>query len=165
MGNLKSYHYAIIFINIFIIVYMYILLAVKYKDLPDEVPSHFNFKGEIDSYSGKGILFLLPIVSTFVTLLFIGLSLIPERFWKLNIGLESVELSPEVRSSVINLSVTDFTVLSLFITAFLAFTFYCMIYAKQMSILIIVIFIIGVFLINILYLVLLFIKLKPILLS
>ncbi len=33
---------------------------ISYSDLPDTIPSHFNAKGEVDGYSDKTMLWLLP---------------------------------------------------------------------------------------------------------
>ena len=39
----------------------YLILA--WRTIPDQVPTHFNAAGEIDSLGGKNSLLLLPIVS------------------------------------------------------------------------------------------------------
>lgn len=44
--------------------------VISYSELPDTIPSHFNAKGEVDGYSGKSMLWLLPAIG-FV--LFVGL--------------------------------------------------------------------------------------------
>ena len=52
----------------------YLILA--WRTLPDQVPTHFNAAGEIDSMGGKNSLLLLPIVSW----LLYGLMTLVERF-------------------------------------------------------------------------------------
>ncbi|OUM67577.1 hypothetical protein PIROE2DRAFT_58709 [Piromyces sp. E2] len=163
MGNLKSYHYALIYINVAIVIYMFIFLGIKYGGLPDEVPSHYNFEGEVDSYAGKGVLFVLPIVSTFITILFTAFCFMPDRFWKINIGLQRIEMPPEIRSSVIHLTVTFLNLLSTVINAFLAYTLNCMVYSWRMSVALIILFVAGIFLSSISYIVILFIKINPLL--
>ncbi len=37
-----------------------------YADLPDQVPIHFNFKGEPDNWSGKKMVFFMPLIGTFL---------------------------------------------------------------------------------------------------
>ncbi|WP_323788129.1 DUF1648 domain-containing protein [Psychroserpens sp.] len=44
--------------------------VISYSELPDTIPSHFNAKGEVDGYSGKSMLWLIPAIG-FV--LFVGL--------------------------------------------------------------------------------------------
>lgn len=46
---------------------------VSYSELPDTIPSHFNAKGDIDDYSEKSILWLLPILGV---VLFFGMYII-----------------------------------------------------------------------------------------
>ena len=43
-----------------------VYIFIKYSELPDQIPIHFNGKGEADSYGGKGSLWMLPIVSIFL---------------------------------------------------------------------------------------------------
>lgn len=43
------------------------------KDLPDELPKHFNLTGEADSYGGPGIIWSLPITGL---ILYIGMTLL-----------------------------------------------------------------------------------------
>lgn len=48
-----------------------------YPKLPDWMASHWNARGQVDSYLSKNIcLFVIPVVSVFVMLLFVGLSCI-----------------------------------------------------------------------------------------
>jgi len=44
-----------------------------YSHLPDEIPTHFGFKGLPDGFGNKGSIWSLPIIGT---LLYIGLSLL-----------------------------------------------------------------------------------------
>lgn len=44
--------------------------VLSYSELPDTIPSHFNIKGEVDGYSNKSMLWLLP---AFGVVLFFGL--------------------------------------------------------------------------------------------
>ncbi|ORX39461.1 hypothetical protein BCR36DRAFT_340088 [Piromyces finnis] len=163
MGNLRYYHYFIILINILILGYMYIIVGIKYNSLPDEIPSHFNFKGEVDSYSGKNIVFLLPIVSTILSLLFIGICFIPERTWKINIGVERIELPPELRRSVIHISINYFLITLIYINGFLSYILTCMINSMNILQILSLTFIFGIIIILMVYLVLLFKKIGPLL--
>ena len=44
----------------------FIIGAWFYNQLPDEIPSHWNAKGEVDDYAGKWVIFLTPIINVFV---------------------------------------------------------------------------------------------------
>lgn len=40
-----------------------ILVIVMWSQVPDQVPTHFNFKGEADAYGGKGALIGLTVLA------------------------------------------------------------------------------------------------------
>jgi len=50
------------------------LVAANYGSLPDEIPNHFNLRGEPDDWSGKGTILLLPGLAAFMYLLMTGIS-------------------------------------------------------------------------------------------
>ena len=39
-----------------------VFTAVIYPDLPDTVPSHFDFSGEADAYSSKSSIWMMPVM-------------------------------------------------------------------------------------------------------
>lgn len=53
-----------------ILVLLIAYTIISYSELPDTIPSHFNIKGEVDGYSNKSMLWLLP---AFAIVLFFGL--------------------------------------------------------------------------------------------
>jgi uncharacterized membrane protein len=64
-----------------IIVATVIATAAVYSDLPDQIPTHWNIRGEIDGYGGKPSAFLLPGVMAGIVLLFAALPwLSPRKF-------------------------------------------------------------------------------------
>jgi len=57
---------------ILIIIMMFAASIYFYPQLPDKIPTHWNFKGEIDGYSGKlSGAFLMPVMNTIMYGLFI----------------------------------------------------------------------------------------------
>ena len=67
MRKSTSIMLALIIVSILIGVYVY-------PDLPEDIPSHWNARGEVDSYMPKFWgLALMPIVSIFLLLLFIAI--------------------------------------------------------------------------------------------
>ena len=51
-----------------------------YANFPDQVPTHWNYKGEVDSYSGKAFgAFFFPILNLGLYLLFLGIPYIDPR--------------------------------------------------------------------------------------
>ncbi len=50
---------------------LWIFALVNYSDLPDQVPMHFNARGEVDRYGDKASSLILPLIAT---LLFFGMT-------------------------------------------------------------------------------------------
>ena len=55
--------------SLLLVVLSFAYLFFIWKDLPDEVPIHWNAKGEIDRYGSKGTLILLPLLLPLLTYL------------------------------------------------------------------------------------------------
>lgn len=53
---------------------------IHFNQLPLTIPTHFNIKGEIDNYGSKYTLWILPLVITFVFILFRILYNYPHKF-------------------------------------------------------------------------------------
>ena len=53
-----------------ILILLIVFAIMSYSDLPETIPSHFNANGEVDGYSNKSLLWLLPGLGL---ILFIGL--------------------------------------------------------------------------------------------
>lgn len=53
-----------------LLILMIVYAIISYSELPDTIPSHFNAKGEVDGYSDKSMLWLLPGLGV---ILFFGL--------------------------------------------------------------------------------------------
>lgn len=57
--------------NLFLIFLIYVVSIFLYPRLPEQMPTHWNISGEIDSYMAKGIaIILFPSLSLFVFILF-----------------------------------------------------------------------------------------------
>ena len=39
-----------------------VYILIIWKKLPEQIPTHYNFAGEIDGYGGRGTLLLMPII-------------------------------------------------------------------------------------------------------
>ena len=58
---------AIMYLTLALLIFMFILSAYYYPQMPEKVPSHWNAKGEIDGYLDPFWgLFIVPIMSLFV---------------------------------------------------------------------------------------------------
>ncbi|HTQ64794.1 MAG TPA: DUF1648 domain-containing protein [Puia sp.] len=55
------------------ILFIWIYTIIHYSQLPDTIPSQYNFKGEADNYGTKKIMWILPGI---LTVLVIGLTIL-----------------------------------------------------------------------------------------
>lgn len=60
-------------VNILLLVFIWIFIAVEYKGLPEIIPSHFAVNGTVDGESEKRGIWFLPAVATFIFLLLVGI--------------------------------------------------------------------------------------------
>lgn len=70
------------------------LVALRWPDLPEEIPAHFNIAGEIDRWGGKGELLVLPAVGLLLYALLTVLSFFPQ-IWN-----TPVRVTPENQESI-----------------------------------------------------------------
>ena len=71
-------------------VVMLVLTGVLYSKAPDTVPSHFNFAMEADSWSGKGIYWLLAV------LMLVGMGICASAAYNRKLVNLPIRLKPEV---------------------------------------------------------------------
>lgn len=60
-----------------------VYVAVRYAQLPAEIPSHYNFYGEIDGYGSRGTLWITPVVGILCDALMLAVSFFPQTW---NVG-------------------------------------------------------------------------------
>ncbi|ROH96754.1 DUF1648 domain-containing protein [Chryseobacterium daecheongense] len=60
-------------VNILLLVFIWIFIAMEYKGLPEIIPSHFAVNGTVDGESEKRAIWFLPAVATFIFLLLVGI--------------------------------------------------------------------------------------------
>lgn len=86
-----------------------IYIASVWSSLPSTIPTHFNAAGNPDGWGGKGSIWFLPVLSTFLFILFLFLSRVPHLH---NYPMEITEENAEkmYRSSRKLLAVTGFEV-------------------------------------------------------
>ena len=54
-----------------------VYVAVRYAQLPAEIPSHYNFYGEIDGYGSRGTLWIMPVIGILCDALMLAVSFFP----------------------------------------------------------------------------------------
>ncbi|MBB6454622.1 putative membrane protein [Salirhabdus euzebyi] len=64
-------------ISVLIIFVTFIYIMYVWKDLPENMPMHFNAFGEPDAWGPKASIFMLPVMSTFLFVLLFLLAKIP----------------------------------------------------------------------------------------
>jgi len=63
-----------------ILILLWILVLSNYAALPETIPTHFGITGKADGFGNKGMIFMLPVVTT---LLFVGMTILnyyPHKF-------------------------------------------------------------------------------------
>lgn len=62
-----------------------VFVVLHWSQMPEQIPSHYNFKGEVDDYGGKGILVFTLVMGWVMVLTFSILGMFP-KYW--NTGVE-----------------------------------------------------------------------------
>jgi uncharacterized membrane protein len=50
--------------------FLWIYTAISYSPLPATIPTHFNWKGEVDGYGSKELLWIIPVIVTIIVSIF-----------------------------------------------------------------------------------------------
>ncbi len=66
----KSYPPQFELVALFLVLLTFYLAASNYSSLPDKVPTHFNFQGIPDDWGSKNEIFVFPILSACLYILF-----------------------------------------------------------------------------------------------
>lgn len=61
----------LLIVNTLLLIVIWGFTGFKYAGLPEMIPTHFDFHGNVDGESGKATIWLLPCIATFVHFLFI----------------------------------------------------------------------------------------------
>jgi uncharacterized membrane protein len=59
---------------------LWVYTFINYAQLPNDVPTHFNVKGEADGFGKKMTLWFLPVMATIMLVGFTFISRIPHQF-------------------------------------------------------------------------------------
>lgn len=63
----------LLIVNTLLLMVIWGFTIIKYAELPAVIPTHFDFQGNVNSESGKAMIWALPCIATFIHLLFIGI--------------------------------------------------------------------------------------------
>ncbi|MEH7226266.1 DUF1648 domain-containing protein [Bacillus sp. JJ1566] len=101
-------------LSILFLVGIYVFIIVNWNEIPDRVPTHFNFAGEPDRWGGKASALILPIIATFLFKLMFILSKFP------HIHNYPVKITNENAEGMYRISRKMLIVMNFFLTFFLA---------------------------------------------
>ena len=78
-GESSSEQNWLLWLNILVLIFAWVIAISAYGGLPDRIPTHFNFAGKPDAWSNKNVFsfFLLPAVQTFLVILLVWLRKYP----------------------------------------------------------------------------------------
>ena len=51
-------------IGLLLLVLMYLIPFSYFEELPDKIPKHFNSHGEVDDWTPKSLIYLIPLIAT-----------------------------------------------------------------------------------------------------
>ncbi len=91
--------YVLLGLAVLCFLFTLIFVIVKYPSLPDLLPSHYNFRGEIDGWSAKsGVAFFPPIIG-FIMLAILGPIQFFPQVWNNTQGVPAYKLPRVIRST------------------------------------------------------------------
>lgn len=64
----------LLIVNTLLLIVIWGFTGIKYAGLPHIIPSHFDFYGKVDGESEKAMIWILPCIATFISLLFFWIS-------------------------------------------------------------------------------------------
>ena len=68
------------FLIVLLLISLFVIPAVYYGQLPEEIPSHYNGFGEVDAYSEKSMIWFMPIVGLVLSaLVWVVISKLPQH--------------------------------------------------------------------------------------
>ena len=75
-----------------------IFVLTSWKDMPDQIPSHYDFKGQVDAYGGRGSLIFAMVMGWILVLTMIVISRFPSAW---NTGVERTPANAAVVNRII----------------------------------------------------------------
>lgn len=77
-------HYILEILSFVVLAICFILGAIGMGVLPDQVPSHYDFQGNVDGYSSPAVIFLMPTIMLVTNLIIsLMLHLMPMSAWNM----------------------------------------------------------------------------------
>ncbi len=94
--KLTKYQQRLITLGWLIIAMNFIIVGISYTNLPDIIPAHFNYKGEVDGFGTKSTIWTFPILSSIIySILYLVIKNI--NLWNMNYPIKVTdENAPEI---------------------------------------------------------------------
>ena len=112
--------YILLGLSVLCFLFTLIYGCIKLPQLPDLLPSHYNFAGEIDGWSGKAGAVSAPIVFGFILLVILGPIQFFPQVWNNTQGVPAYKLPRVIRATRTMLDMMLFAS-----EAFFAYTLIC----------------------------------------
>ena len=119
--------YILLGLSVLCFLFTLICGCIKLPQLPDMLPSHFNFAGEIDGWSGKAGAVSAPIVFGFLMLVILGPIQFFPQVWNNTQGVPAYKLPRLIRATR-----TMMSLMLLSSEAFMAYTLLCSVHLTPM---------------------------------
>ena len=119
--------YILLGLSVLCFLFTLIYGCIKLPQLPDLLPSHFNFAGEIDGWSGKAGAVSAPIVFGFLMLVILGPIQFFPQVWNNTQGVPAYKLPRLIRATR-----TMMSLMLLSSEAFMAYTLLCSVHLTPM---------------------------------
>ena len=118
-----------IFLGLSVLCFLFTLIygCIKLPQLPDLLPSHYNFAGEIDGWSGKAGAVSAPIVFGFLLLVILGPIQFFPQIWNNTQGVPAYKLPRVIRATR-----TMMSLMLLSTEAFMAYTMVCAVHLSPL---------------------------------
>lgn len=85
-------------LSVLILLVATIFVLMNWNAMPDQIPSHYDFKGQVDAYSGKGFLIFTMVMGWVLVLSMIIISWFPS-IW--NTGVERTPANAAVVNRIV----------------------------------------------------------------
>ena len=127
--NTKPHLIDYILLGLSVLCFLFTLIygCIKLPQLPDLLPSHYNFAGEIDGWSGKAGAVSAPIVFGFLMLVILGPIQFFPQVWNNTQGVPAYKLPRLIRATR-----TMMSLMLLSSEAFMAYTLLCSVHLTPM---------------------------------
>ena len=127
--NTKPHLIDYILLGLSVLCFLFTLIygCIKLPQLPDLLPSHYNFAGEIDGWSGKAGAVSAPIVFGFILLVILGPIQFFPQVWNNTQGVPAYKLPRLIRATR-----TMMSLMLLSSEAFMAYTLLCSVHLTPM---------------------------------